>query len=37
MIIDLVLGGLCIFTDMWSDAMGQGQYIEEEVLSELHE
>ncbi len=28
-VIDLVLGGLCIFTDVWFDETGEGQYIEE--------
>ncbi len=30
-VIGLVLGGLCIFTDAWSNEMGQGQYIKMEV------
>jgi hypothetical protein len=32
MVVSLVLGGLCIFTDAWSNEMGQGQYIEEKIL-----
>jgi hypothetical protein len=32
MVINFVLGGLCIFTDTRSDEAGKGQYIKEQVL-----
>jgi hypothetical protein len=32
MVIDFVLGGLCVFADARSDEMGEGQHIENWIL-----